>query len=420
MRRSTPRHSALTRLTTTTGSLGKHRSFIYAVDRTGTTLTRQSTYTYDVTNQRIAKTVDLDGQGANPAITTRFVYDRNNVALEFTGSATTPSTRYFHGTNVDQVLAQESNNATTWLLSDQIGTTRDLVNNSGILLNHFTYDSFGNQTGSTPNATVDTRYKFTGREFDAETGDYFYRARYYDQETGRFLSEDPIGFQAQDANTYRYSENSPTNFIDPSGLRTEIYIHQGKNWYGHAAINVNGIVYTFGRYDGAQAKPRTLGTKGEGYFYVVTENYYLNSKAFTDPLDEVLRYQLNLSPQEERQVDQCFQNIFQNESRQGTDLFLGQQGQSSQAHGRILKDRYEFLGNNCTTTTLNCLPIRVQNQIVIANMNMQARTDSGDGLLAPLAFQARMISPPQLSTLLNGFVEGVSSLPAIPKGTRRY
>jgi hypothetical protein len=109
------------------------------VDRTGSNTTRQTTYTYDVTNQRIAKIVDLDGQGANPAITTRFVYDRNNVALEFTGSATVPSTRYFHGTNVDQVLAQESSNTTTWLLSDQIGTTRDLVNNSGTLLNHFTY-----------------------------------------------------------------------------------------------------------------------------------------------------------------------------------------------------------------------------------------------------------------------------------------
>jgi RHS repeat-associated protein len=175
MRRSNPRHPTLNRLTTETNALGKTRN-----------------YTYDITNQRIAKTVDLDGAGTAPATTTRFVYDRNNVALEFTASATAPSARYFHGTNVDQVLAQESNNATTWLLSDQIGTTRDLLNNSGTLLNHFTYDSFGTQTGSTLGATVDTRYKFTGREFDAETGDYFYRSRYYDPEVGRFLGEDAI------------------------------------------------------------------------------------------------------------------------------------------------------------------------------------------------------------------------------------
>jgi RHS repeat-associated protein len=205
------------------------------VDRTGSNTTRQTTYTYDVTNQRIAKIVDLDGQGANPAITTRFVYDRNNVALEFTGSATVPSTRYFHGTNVDQVLAQESSNTTTWLLSDQIGTTRDLVNNSGTLLNHFTYDSFGNQTGSTPNATVDTRYKFTGREFDGETGDYFYRSRYYDPEVGRFLGEDAIDFRSGDVNLYRYAGNQPLVAIDPSGLITFVIPGAG-GYLGSIAI----------------------------------------------------------------------------------------------------------------------------------------------------------------------------------------
>jgi RHS repeat-associated protein len=227
MRRSTPRHTPLTRLATATNSFGKRRSFIYAVDRTGSNTTRQSPYIYDVNNQRIAKTVDLDGQGANPATTTRFVYDRNNVALEFTGSATVPSTRYFHGTNVDQVLAQESNNTTTWLLSDQIGTTRDLVNNSGTLLNHFTYDSFGTQTGSTLGATVDTRYKFTGREFDGETGDYFYRSRYYDPEVGRFLGEDAIWFGGGDVNLYRYVENTPINAIDPSGMLIRVLPRPG-------------------------------------------------------------------------------------------------------------------------------------------------------------------------------------------------
>jgi RHS repeat-associated protein len=63
---------------------------------------------------------------------------------------------------------------------------------------------------------------YTGRELDAETGLYFYRSRYYDPSVGRFLSEDPIGFGAQDANLYRYVGNSPTNFIDPMGLQTSM------------------------------------------------------------------------------------------------------------------------------------------------------------------------------------------------------
>ncbi|MBK9112497.1 MAG: hypothetical protein IPM88_12680 [Nitrospira sp.] len=44
----------------------------------------------------------------------------------------------------------------------------------------------------------------TGREFDSESGLYYYRARYYDALMGRFLQKDPIGFGSGDSNFYRY------------------------------------------------------------------------------------------------------------------------------------------------------------------------------------------------------------------------
>jgi RHS repeat-associated protein len=94
------------------------------------------------------------------------------------------------------VLAQEKAGATSWMLTDHLGTVRDLVNNSGSVVNHFTYDSFGKVL--TTSETVDTRYKFTGREFDGETGLYYYRARYFDANVGRFIGQDPIGFSAGD------------------------------------------------------------------------------------------------------------------------------------------------------------------------------------------------------------------------------
>jgi RHS repeat-associated protein len=56
----------------------------------------------------------------------------------------------------------------------------------------------------------------------AETGQYYYRARYYDAAVGRFISEDPIGFIAGDTNLSRYVDNSPTNFVDPSGLEAAV------------------------------------------------------------------------------------------------------------------------------------------------------------------------------------------------------
>ncbi len=52
-------------------------------------------------------------------------------------------------------------------------------------------------------AVVDQPYGFTDREYDAESGLYYYRARHYDPATGRFLQEDPPGFAAGDLNLYR-------------------------------------------------------------------------------------------------------------------------------------------------------------------------------------------------------------------------
>ena len=62
-------------------------------------------------------------------------------------------------------------------------------------------------------------YGYTGREPDAETGLYYYRARYYDVEAGRFIQKDPIGFKGGDTNLYAYVGNNPSNLLDPRGLR---------------------------------------------------------------------------------------------------------------------------------------------------------------------------------------------------------
>ena len=65
--------------------------------------------------------------------------------------------------------------------------------------------------------TVEQPYTYTGREFDAESGLYYYRARYYDATTGRFLQKDPLGLDAG-INLYAYVDNNPVNLIDPHGL----------------------------------------------------------------------------------------------------------------------------------------------------------------------------------------------------------
>lgn len=77
-----------------------------------------------------------------------------------------------------------------------------------------------------PRPTTNFRngYQFTAREWDKETGLYYYRARYYDPMEGRFISKDPIGFESGDVNLYGYVHNNPINQTDPTGLSSAIAI----------------------------------------------------------------------------------------------------------------------------------------------------------------------------------------------------
>ncbi|PYX86435.1 MAG: hypothetical protein DMG70_00680 [Acidobacteria bacterium] len=93
-----------------------------------------------------------------------------------------------------------------------------LSNSAGALANTYTYDGFGKLTAST--STITNPFQYTGREFDSEAGIYEYRMRYYLPTTGRFLSEDPLGFKTN-VNFYPYVLNNPIRFNDPLGLSAQ-------------------------------------------------------------------------------------------------------------------------------------------------------------------------------------------------------
>ena len=168
-------------------------------------------YTYDGLDRRISTSV-------NGQVTTT-VYDGDNAWADF-NTAADVETRYMFGDGPDSLIARSRpTGETDWYLADRLGTVRDIVDSDGNLLNHIDYDSFGGVFSQTDAAQGD-RFLFTGREFSEATGLYYYRNRYYDPGLGRFISEDPMGFDAGDFNLYRYVNNSPLNGTDPTGEQT--------------------------------------------------------------------------------------------------------------------------------------------------------------------------------------------------------
>ncbi len=100
-----------------------------------------------------------------------------------------------------------------------------LTDSSGTIANSYVYDAYGRTL--TVFESAPQPFTYTGRERDAESGLYYYRARYYDPQTGRFLSEDPIGFDAGDQNLYRYVQGDPVNLTDPDGQIANVVVGFG-------------------------------------------------------------------------------------------------------------------------------------------------------------------------------------------------
>ena len=123
--------------------------------------------------------------------------------------------RYTQGLGIDEPLVMYRGGLSYYYNADGLGSITSLTNASGTIAATYTYDSFGKLTAST--GTVTNPFRYTGREYGTDTGLYYYRARYYDSNAGRFISEDPIGFGGNGVNFYAYVLNDPTGLVDPSG-----------------------------------------------------------------------------------------------------------------------------------------------------------------------------------------------------------
>lgn len=195
----------------------------------GGTVLKTVDQAYDVNNQWVRSTYDSNGPTSGGISDRFFIYDGSQIALEFDNTAGSDvSHRYLWGPNVDQLFADEQVTSTgsagsvIWPLTDHLGTARDLVTYNASTdvatnANHRRYDSFGNVVSET-NSAVDLLFGFTGRAYDENSGLQNNLNRWYDAVTGQWLSEDPIGFDAGDANVRRYVGNNAISGLDATGL----------------------------------------------------------------------------------------------------------------------------------------------------------------------------------------------------------
>jgi RHS repeat-associated protein len=166
-----------------------------------------TTFRYDPFGRRIQK--------SGPLGSTNYLYDQNSDIEEVDNSGNVLA-RYARTKNLDEPLSELRSGATSYYQQDGLGSVTSLSNTSGSLAETYAYDSYGRVISSTGSLT--NPFQYTGREFDSETTLLFNRARYFDPNAGRFLSQDPIRFDGG-VNFYAYTRNNPVLLTDPFGYQ---------------------------------------------------------------------------------------------------------------------------------------------------------------------------------------------------------
>jgi RHS repeat-associated protein len=176
-------------------------------------------YKYDCFGRRIYKEAWSDD--TESFTETNFYYDGARCIEERNSSDTVIAT-YVFGNGIDEILTMERNSQTYYYHENSLGSIYAVTTGTGNVAERYLYNAYGEVTfldtngSSIVSSTIGNRILFSGREFDAETGLYYYRTRYYSADMGRFLQRDPM--EDDDlSNLYAYVENDPINSFDPFG-----------------------------------------------------------------------------------------------------------------------------------------------------------------------------------------------------------
>jgi RHS repeat-associated protein len=218
----------------------------YGYDANGNITSESNwTYVYDLSNQLIRVLA-----GSNQIA--QYTY---NGAGQRTKKVTQTETRIFHYDNLGHLIAETNGAGQTlaeyvylgdqllsmikpgeavyYFHNDHLGTPQVLTNDSQTISWKAVYTPFGEGVPSIQ--TVENPFRFPGQYYDTETGLHYNYFRYYNAQTGRYITPDPIGLEGG-INLFAYVANNPTGFVDPDGLLFGGRINAGEEYGESAAL----------------------------------------------------------------------------------------------------------------------------------------------------------------------------------------
>jgi RHS repeat-associated protein len=186
-------------------------------------------YKYDALGRRIQKDVTLAGNTKS----TKFYYSGHQM-IEERDSSENVLRQFIYGSGIDEILRMDkygdSGRTPYYFHTNANGSVTAVTDANGNLIERVSYDSYGMPTfkdyqtdplnpQTVSHSVIGNDLLFHGRRYDKETNLYYYRARYYDPTTGRFLQYDPLGY-VDSMNLYQAFNMNGVNFLDPMGELT--------------------------------------------------------------------------------------------------------------------------------------------------------------------------------------------------------
>ena len=159
---------------------------------------------------------------------TRYVYDASGNLIAETDGNNNVLRYYIYGAGLVAMATADGEFHSYHY--DYTGNTMALADESGNIVNRYAYDPFGFNTASTEGVAQPFTYVGRYGVMKDPTGFYYMRARFYDPQVGRFISEDPLVFAGGDVNLFAYAKNNPISFSDPSGLAYSPVGEHGSTW----------------------------------------------------------------------------------------------------------------------------------------------------------------------------------------------